>query len=168
MSNLTVFQFQQNQVVRTIFDKDGEPWFVAADVCAALGVQNPSDAIKRLDDDEKGGDSIDTLGGAQDMTVVNESGLHSLILGSCKLALPTTAGDPIRRCLRAAIPDTPSGRGESEPSQVCPMLRRQIAPVTEDISCWTAHVSRSDPFVSGVAKIAKIAATAYSMTSKPI
>lgn len=82
MSNLTVFQFQQNQVVRTIFDKDGEPWFVAADVLDALGLDRK--ALERLDDDEKGVSSIHTLGGAQDMTVVNESGLYNLILGSRK------------------------------------------------------------------------------------
>lgn len=64
--------------------RDGEPWFVAADVCAALTIGNSRDAVDRLDDDEKGVGSIDTLGGAQQVTIVNESGLYSLTLGSRK------------------------------------------------------------------------------------
>lgn len=70
--------------VRTIKGGDGEPRFVAADVIAVLGIGNITDALGRLDDDEKGFDSIETLGGLQRMTVVNESGLYSLILGSRK------------------------------------------------------------------------------------
>lgn len=42
---------------------DGEPWFVAADVCKALELGNPSMTVERLDADEKGISSIDTLGG---------------------------------------------------------------------------------------------------------
>lgn len=64
--------------------RDGDPWFVAADVCAALDLGNVSAAISRLDDDEKGVISIDTLGGQQHGASVNESGLYSLILGSRK------------------------------------------------------------------------------------
>ena len=79
----TVFNFESHQV-RMVTRDDGEPWFVAADVCDALGLENSRDATKRLDDDEKGVGSIDTLGGAQDLTVINESGLYSLILGSRK------------------------------------------------------------------------------------
>lgn len=64
--------------------RDDEPWFVAADVCIALTIGNSRDALARLDDDEKGVGSIDTPGGTQAMTVINESGLYSLILGSRK------------------------------------------------------------------------------------
>ncbi len=67
-----------------IIPRDGNPWFVLADVCRVLEVGNPSDAARRLDDDEKGVDTIDTLGGRQDGTVINESGLYSLILTSRK------------------------------------------------------------------------------------
>lgn len=63
---------------------DGEPWFVAADVCAALHLPDTHKAVARLDDDEKGRNSIPTLGGDQEMTVVNEPGLYSLVLGSRK------------------------------------------------------------------------------------
>ena len=63
---------------------DGEPWFVATDVCRALEIGNPSMAVERLDDDEKGISTIDTLGGKQRMTIINEPGLYSLVLSSRK------------------------------------------------------------------------------------
>lgn len=49
--------------VTTIIDQDNNPWCVAKEVCEILGIGNPSDALRRLDDDEKGVVSIDTLGG---------------------------------------------------------------------------------------------------------
>ena len=63
---------------------DGAPWFVAADVCRALEIGNPSMTVERLDDDEKGISTIDTLGGKQRMTIINEPGLYSLVLSSRK------------------------------------------------------------------------------------
>lgn len=64
--------------------KDGEPWFVAADVCRALGIGNSRDATARLDSDEKGVVLTDTLGGQQKLGIVNEPGLYTLVLGSRK------------------------------------------------------------------------------------
>lgn len=64
--------------------KDGEPWFVAADVCRALEISNSRDAMSRLDADEKGVALTDTLGGKQEMSIVNEPGLYTLVLGSRK------------------------------------------------------------------------------------
>jgi anti-repressor protein len=66
-----------------IFDKNGEPWFVGRDVCNILGYANSSDALaKRVDTEDKGVANCDTLGGNQNLTVINESGLYSLILSS--------------------------------------------------------------------------------------
>ena len=62
--------------------RDGEPWFVAADVCKALEVQNPTDAIKKLDEDEKARLNLGLSGG--DTNVVNEPGLYGLVLRSRK------------------------------------------------------------------------------------
>jgi len=75
-----VFNFVSN-TLRVVM-RDGEPWFVAADVIAALALDRK--ALERLDDDEKGVNSIHTPGGDQEMTIINESGLYSLILGSRK------------------------------------------------------------------------------------
>ena len=63
---------------------DNEPWFVAVDVCKALEIEGTSRAVERLDEDEKGMSSIHTLGGNQQLTIVSESGLYSLVLGSRK------------------------------------------------------------------------------------
>lgn len=68
---------------------DGEPWFQASDVCDALGIINVSDALKRLDDDEKMTlDLTDghsgSRGGAQFVNVVSEYGLYALVLTSRK------------------------------------------------------------------------------------
>lgn len=63
---------------------DGEPYFVAKDICDALDIRNHRDALSRLDDDEKGVASTDTLGGKQDVSTVNESGLYRLIMRSDK------------------------------------------------------------------------------------
>ena len=82
MSELSVFNFD-SQALRTL-TRDGEPWFVAADVCEALTIAQTASAMRQLDDDEKGVHSTHTLGGPQEVTIINESGLYSLILTSRK------------------------------------------------------------------------------------
>lgn len=84
MSNeLQVFNSSEFGNVRVV-QVDGEPWFVAADVCRALEISNSRDAVARLDADEKGVGSTDTLGGKQGMQIINEPGLYTLVLGSRK------------------------------------------------------------------------------------
>lgn len=63
---------------------DGEPWFVAKDVAEILGYENSRTMTRRLDDEEKGVQKLHTLGGDQEVTVINESGLYNAILGSSK------------------------------------------------------------------------------------
>lgn len=72
-----------NCTVRAVV-KDGEPWFVAKDVCDTLEIGNSRQAVSYLDDDEKGVTTNDTLGGTQQVSIINESGLYSLILRSRK------------------------------------------------------------------------------------
>lgn len=82
MNELAVFSYSDIEI-RTVV-RDGEPWFVAADVCKILGLTNPTMALRALDEDEKGLSQIETPGGAQNMTVVNESGMYALIVRSDK------------------------------------------------------------------------------------
>ena len=82
-NNMQIFQNEKFGKIRTL-NLDGEPWFVAADVCKALLIVNSRDALTRIDDDEKGVVSTDTLGGRQEVTIVNEPGLYALILSSRK------------------------------------------------------------------------------------
>ena len=86
MNELQIFENKQFGQVRAIM-KDGEPWFVAADVCKALEVGNPSQALTRLDDDEKFTTIISNDGaasGISSLAFVNEPGLYTLVLGSRK------------------------------------------------------------------------------------
>lgn len=81
MNELAIFKNEKFGEVRTI-TIEGEPWFVAADVCKALEISNPTDAIKRLDEDEKARFNLGWSGG--DTNAVNEPGLYTLVLGSRK------------------------------------------------------------------------------------
>ena len=82
MSNIIPFDFKGKNL-RVVMVND-EPHFVASDACEILEIVNVSQAIGRLDEDEKGICSIDTLGGIQEVWGVTESGLYSLALGSKK------------------------------------------------------------------------------------
>ena len=88
MNEITVFENERFGPVRTII-RDGEPWFVAIDVCRALGISNPTMALGRLDEDERMTLSSNEghsgqRGGAQSLNIVNEPGLYTLVLGSRK------------------------------------------------------------------------------------
>lgn len=64
-------------------EKDGEPWFVGKDVAVALGYSKPTDAVrKRVFEEDRGVSKMETPSGTQQMTIINESGLYSLIFGS--------------------------------------------------------------------------------------
>lgn len=82
MSNLSVFDFNRNPV--RVVVQDGEPWFVASDLCQVLEIRNTSDALSRLDDEEKAIATADTPGGKQSVSIVSESGMYSLVLTSRK------------------------------------------------------------------------------------
>lgn len=79
---LQIFSNSEFGEIRTI-TKDNETYFVGKDVAKALGFTNPRDAIStHVFDEDKGVDTIDTLGGKQSMTVINESGVYALVFGS--------------------------------------------------------------------------------------
>lgn len=81
---ITTRQFNSDQFgqLRVVQDERGEPWFIAKDVCSALGLDHT--AHRRLDADEKGLTKVQTLGGVQTMTTINESGLYTLMVRSNK------------------------------------------------------------------------------------
>ncbi|HBF4438672.1 TPA: Bro-N domain-containing protein [Clostridioides difficile] len=81
-NNLQVFKNSDFGEIRVI-ELNGEPWFVGKDVAETLGYKDTSDALKRhVDDEDKGVGEIPTPGGNQNMKIINESGLYSLILSS--------------------------------------------------------------------------------------
>lgn len=83
-NKITTFSSEEFGNVRTLMI-DGDPWFVAVDVCNALDIINARDAVKRLDDDEKNTVVLsDGIRGNPNKVIVNEYGLYSLVLGSRK------------------------------------------------------------------------------------
>lgn len=83
MQNLITFNFKE-KTIRTL-EKDGQLWFVIADVAKALEYKHTPHATRLLEDYEKDVQFLDTLGGRQKMTITNESGLYTMIMNSNKL-----------------------------------------------------------------------------------
>ena len=85
MNGLQVFSHPVFGSIRTL-NQNGEPWFVAVDACKSLDIGNPTQALARLDDDEKSISLIPTEGnrGNPNLTIISEAGLYTLVLGSRK------------------------------------------------------------------------------------
>ena len=85
-NEITTLQFNSDQFgqLRAIQDESGEPWFVAKDVCDALGLGRQQDSTRHLDQDERGECLVDTPSGKQTMVVINEPGFYKLIMKSRK------------------------------------------------------------------------------------
>lgn len=82
-NELQVFRYTERHKIRTTVI-DCEPWFVAKDIADVLGFSSATHAIRGLDDDEKGLQILETLGGNQNLTVISEPGLYKLIMRSSK------------------------------------------------------------------------------------
>ncbi|MCA8037103.1 Bro-N domain-containing protein [Burkholderia arboris] len=110
-----ILSFSFDHSVVRIVMRDGEPWFVASDLCAALGITNSRDALSKLDDDEKGVGSTDTLGGHQQVGVVSEPGMYTLVFRCRDAVKPGTVPYRFRRWVtRDVLPSIrKTGRYES-------------------------------------------------------
>lgn len=118
MNELQTFAFE-NKEIRTVV-KDNQPWFVGKDVADVLGYSNTRDALqKHVDVEDKDVANRDTLGGNQNLVVINESGLYSLIL---KSQLP--GAKQFKRWVT---------------SEVLPSIRRHGAYITEDVMAKTLN-----------------------------
>ena len=81
-SEIKTFEHPEFGSIRAV-EQNNEPWFVAKDIAERLGDSNPRDAIyKHVDPEDKGVANCDTLGGNQGISIINESGLYSLVLSS--------------------------------------------------------------------------------------
>ena len=83
MNDIINFTYE-NANIRTLTTEDGTPWFVAKDVCGVLGLGNMHSSLAVLDEDERGLHTMETPSGNQEMTIISEAGLYSLILRSRK------------------------------------------------------------------------------------
>jgi prophage antirepressor-like protein len=111
MNEVTNWTFGETEV-RTI-ELDGEPWWVLSDVCKVLELSTPAKIAARLEDDEKGMNQIHTPGGTQNVTIISESGLYSVILRSDK-----PQAKPFRKWVT---------------SEVLPTIRKHGAYMTQDV-----------------------------------
>lgn len=82
MNEIQTFDSPEFGSIRVVRDENGEPWFVAKDVLDVLDLDKT--ALRKLDEDEKGVDSIHTPGGEQQMTIVTEPGFYKLVMRSRK------------------------------------------------------------------------------------
>lgn len=98
---VTPFLFEGEVTVRVI-DRAGTPWFVAADVCRAVGIKQAGRAVSALDD-EKGMISIHTLGGEQTVLAVTEGGLYTLLIRSRQATTPGSLAHRFRRWVTGEV-----------------------------------------------------------------
>lgn len=90
--------------IRTRLDYDGGPWFCANDVCKAIGIAQPRDAVQKLDEDERDDVGIsDAIGRLQQTTFISESGLYTLILRSQDAVTPGTPAHKFRKWVTSEV-----------------------------------------------------------------
>ncbi|MGR0183176.1 BRO-N domain-containing protein [Azospirillum aestuarii] len=134
-----------------IVDHVGDPRFVLADVCRVLEIGNPSDAARRLDDDEKDAlDIIDPMGRTQNATAINESGLYSLILTSRK-----PAAKRFKKWVTAEVLPAIRRTGSyGAPIDIAATVATHLQPIQEQIADLTASVR--DLMLSANGKVAAV------------
>lgn len=118
--HINPFLFEGEHLLRVI-EKVGGSEFVAKDACAILHIANVSMAVEKLDEDEKGISSIETLGGLQEVITVTEGGLYTLILRSRLATTPGTIQHRFRKWVTGEVlpqirkTGTYSPKAENEP-----------------------------------------------------
>lgn len=101
LTKIIPFDFENHSIRASVIN--GEPWFVASDICRALKLSNTSESLRNLDEDEKGISSTDTPSGAQEMLVISESGLFTLILRCRDAVKPGTNPHRFRKWVTAEV-----------------------------------------------------------------
>jgi prophage antirepressor-like protein len=110
------FLFEDDTLIR-IVDRGGEPWFAATDICRILNIKQATRAVEPLDADEKGVISIHTPGGNQDLLIVSEGGLYTLILRSRLATAPGSPPHRFRKWVTSELLPSIRKTGRYEPSR---------------------------------------------------
>ncbi|WP_322964439.1 phage antirepressor KilAC domain-containing protein [Sphingomonas fuzhouensis] len=100
---MSIIPFQFDTTPVRAVERGGQAWFVAADVCAALGITSHRDAIARLDTDERGSVEVDTPGGRQTVAAINEAGLYTLTLRSRDAMTPGAPAHRFRKWVTGEV-----------------------------------------------------------------
>lgn len=134
LSELQIFEKEDFGSIRTIMVED-EPWFVASDICKALEIQNVTQAVQKLDDDER---SMFNIGRQGDANCVNEYGLYNLVLSSRK----KEAKEFKRWITHEVIPQIRQTGGYQKKLSPQEMMRIQLGMIDEDRKWLKDHESR--------------------------
>ncbi|HCA3583969.1 TPA: BRO-N domain-containing protein [Salmonella enterica subsp. enterica serovar Muenchen] len=124
-NQISHFYFEHQASIRTVLI-DSEPWFVAKDVCSAIDIDVTQ--TRKLDDDERGLYSIQTLSGYQQMSIINESGLYTLILRCRDAVKPGTVPHRFRKWVTNEVLPAIRKTGRYEHPVATP--RRTAEPLT--------------------------------------
>jgi anti-repressor protein len=143
MNQLQPFVYEGSAVRAVV--KNGEPWFVAADVCGVLEISKHRDAVSRLDEDERGLVLVDTLGGPQSMAAINEAGLYSMIMMSRKPEAKTFK----RWVTHEVLPQIRKTGGYNLPTTL-PDALRFAADLAEENEKLKPKAEMHDLFMTGV------------------
>jgi prophage antirepressor-like protein len=156
---IQAFDFE-SQAVRVVV-RGEQPWFVAADVCRVLEHSNSRMAVATLDADEKGVSNLDTLGGSQGMTVINESGLYALIFKSRK-----AEAKRFRKWVTAEVLPAIRKDGEYRAAQATANTERGQLARLRRLLLETAEDVRSGKLTPGKAQAIAITGQRYLETLK--
>lgn len=121
--SLSTYLFKLTPIRVVIIGDD--PWFVARDVCHALSLANPRTSLNKLDADEKGVHSMDTLGGRQELAIVSEAGLYTLIMRCRDATTPDTLPHTFRKWVTGTVLPQIRKTGSYAPVPVDPMAMLQ-------------------------------------------
>lgn len=129
-SGVKCFAFDDH-LVRVVMKGD-DPWFVAMDVCRSIGIRNWKDAVERLDSDEKEVGNSDLLGGGQDVLIVSESGLYTIILRSHAAITPGTPAHRFRKWVTGVVLPQIRRTGAYAAPEADAAPRRSATSIAED------------------------------------
>ncbi|MDU6056226.1 MAG: Bro-N domain-containing protein [Acinetobacter junii] len=153
MSNISVFNFESASSIRIVMIDDN-PWFVAKDICDALGLSNHRDAISKLDKDEKGVALTDTLGGQQELSIINESGMYALVMRSRDAMKEGTPQHKFRKWVTSEVLPAIRKTGKYEAPK--PVEKRDYINNSDMLNIkrliWacTHHIGHSEAFKFGI------------------
>ena len=131
-----------DQPVRVV-EIDGEPWFVGADIARILGIASASGITRMVDDEDKGSHELETPGGRQNLTIVNESGMYTALMRS-----NNPAAKPFRRWITSEV--LPQIRKTGAYSATPELTEAQIvhqalAIVHRDLEAANARIAHLEP-----------------------
>lgn len=155
MLNISVFNFEQNSQIRIVMINDN-PWFVAKDICDALFIKNPTDALKSLDQDERSRFNLGrskTTGGGGEVNIINESGMYALVMRSRDAMKAGTPQHKFRKWVTSEVLPTIRKTGKyavTDQVQSEPLTNNDIENIKRMIWWCAGHLDREQAFSNAI------------------